>query len=263
MVKAAFLCPAYNRPHLLGNLIAMFQAQDYPDKEMVILEDSGIWGDQVIEGDSWRLVSQTDRILSVGVKRNRLAEITDAEVLVVADDDDWYFPWHISAAVEALRHRPWAQPRQALEWTADGKLTRHWVFGEPVRARLRDGLDPTNPSDAYDCCYGGQWSYTAKAFRKSGGYPKAGNGDDTLWCRAMFKQFGPSADTISARHPRPSYVYSRGRSGSWHASELGPGVGPLKQLGDMPRADPADLRIELPAGYNSAVIPDEVLPRGW
>jgi len=262
-MKAAFLCPAYNRPNLLGNLIAMFLAQDYPDKEMVILEDSGIWGDQTIQGDGWKLVSQTQRILSVGAKRNRLVEMTDAEAIIVADDDDWYFPWHITALVTALNHRPWVQPRQALEWNSPGVLGRYWVFGERVRRQCPDG-NPKTPSDAIDCCYGGQWGYLRNAFLKSGGYPEGrGNGDDTIWGQCMFTKYGPSADSISRAHPHPAYVYSRDMSGSWHASDLGPGTAPLKQLDQLPRASVDDLAIELPVGYLTTPIPDAVQPRKW
>jgi glycosyltransferase involved in cell wall biosynthesis len=266
-MKAAFLCPAYNRPRLLGHLIAMFQTQHYPDRELVILEDSGVFGAEATIQDQdhhWRIVSTDRRYESVGAKRNALARMTDAEVLLPVDDDDWYFPWHIDAAVEALSgDRPWAQPRQALEWDQPGQLGRYWVYGEPVRRRL-NGLDPTTANDAYDCCYGGQWSYRRAEFLASGGYPEQrGNGDDTQWCRAMFKRFGPSADTISRRLPDPSYVYSRDQSGSWHASELGPGTAPLQKLADLPRASMSEFKIELPAGYREAIIPRETKPRKW
>ena len=267
MRTTAMLCPAYNRPRLLGHLIAMFCAQRYPAKELVILEDSGIFGvDHIIRDDqaNWRIISTDQRYPSVGAKRNALAKMTDAEILLVADDDDWYLPWHIPAAVEALSgNQYWAQPSQALEWDHPGTLGRYYVYGDPVRARFRNGV-PRNFCDATDCCYGGQWSCTRKAFLQSGGYPVGiGNGDDTHWGQEMFKRFGPAADPLNRQYPDPSYVYSRDQSGSWHASELGLGTDPLKSLAKLPRATLDEFKIELPAGYFDVTIPVQVQSRKW
>lgn len=266
MPKAAMLCPTYNRPRLVGQLIAMFLAQDYPDKELVILEDSGIFGDGVtMAGDGWRLISTASRYISVGAKRNALAKETDAEILIVADDDDYYLPWHISAAVAALERKPWAQPRQSLDWWTPDYLGRYWSFGPRARGVMVNGQqDPACEQDAADACYGGSWSYRADAFRASGGYPELhGNGDDLEFCRAMFRLFGSSADTISPRHPDPSYIYSRDKSGSWHASEFGLGTEPLKRLASVARANPADLVIALPDWYWTLEIPQVTEDRRW
>jgi len=256
MTKICCVCASYNRPRLLGNAIAMFLAQDYQNKELVILEDSGVFGDQEIVGDSWRLISSTCRRPTIAYKRNEIISRVDANYIAVMDDDDWYFPWHLSAAVNALQTSQWAQPKEALEWDAPGLLGRYRVFSQSV-------IVPKSPYEAADCCYGGQWSYRRNAFLQSGGYPTSLHvGEDTTWCRKAFTMFGVSSNPINKQYPLPSYIYNRD-SGSWHASVLGPKPHGLNSLAKMPRCSPDELKIELPYGYYTTPIPDLVKPRKW
>jgi hypothetical protein len=242
----------------------MYEAQRYPDKELVILEDSGVFGDATIRDRTshWTLISTTTRYPSVGTKRNVLATMTDAPLLAVADDDDWYLPWHLEAAVEALRDRCWARPTQALEWDAPDRLGRYYTHASWALERFAAGTAAARES--LDCCYGAQWSYRRAEFLQSGGYPERhGNGDDTEWARIMYRHAGHSSDPISARYPRPSYVYSRDHSHSWHASALGNGTAGLKALQAMPRRSVDEFVIRLPPGYNTTEIPELIQARKW
>lgn len=265
--KICALCATYNRPKHLGQMVAMFLSQDHPNKELLILDDANQYGDLPWNqrcGDGWFIISVPERILSVGAKRNLLAKLTNAPFLATFDDDDWYLPWHLSAVSSALECAPWAQPRQSLEWETNTTLSRHWVYGEPVRAQLDEHQNPTTWQQAYDCCYGGQWAYRRDKFLAIGGFPeRLGNGDDTEWCRAMFNKHGPSANSITTQHPNPAYVYSRNQSGSWHASELGPGAAPLKRLEAMPRQPLSLFKVELPSNYHAVQIPRDTRPRRW
>jgi len=261
--KIAALCPSYNRPNLLGQAIAMFMAQDYPNKELIILEDSGIFDGRDVHGENWRLVSTSDRYVSVGAKRNALIAMTDAPLIASWDDDDWYLPRHLSAAVNALQTGLYCQSRQALEWHRAGVPYRTWTVSLSILKKLNDGIKLT-PRECWDVCYGGQWSFQKHTVLRAGGYPAAiGNGDDTDLCRRMGIMFGNSVDAICPDFPDPTYVYSRNQSGSWHASELGPGTDPLKKLASLPRQNPDDLRIELPNGYNDIKMPKDIRVRAW
>ena len=120
------LCPTYGRrPELLENTIACFEHQDYPaDKRRLFLfDDLGTLDGVVIEEppgwSDWNpIVSQHDRCLSIADKyRAMLARIDfPFDAVAVWDDDDVYFPWHLSAHVEALRGNDWSKPSHV--WTA-------------------------------------------------------------------------------------------------------------------------------------------------
>lgn len=258
------ICASYNRPKLLGQAVAMFLAQDHPNRDLIILEDSGIFGEQTLSGFGWQMRSTKKRFSCVASKRNWIAKTAPGEYLAVWDDDDWYFPWHLSAAAAALEYAPWVQPRAALEWERDNTLSAYYVFGEPMRERCPTG--PTSARDACDCCYGAQWSYRRAQFLKTGGYPEGyGNGEDGRWSGEMYSRFGPSADPLAHGFP-PSYVYSRARSGSWHGSEMGPGMAYQFKIGRMPKANSKDFVIRLPDGYErwtKANVPTNPKPRKW
>jgi glycosyltransferase involved in cell wall biosynthesis len=245
MPEIAALCPSFNRPRLLGQAIAMFQAQTLDDAELIVLEDSGVFS-RSFAGPRWRVVVSDTPLPTVGSKRNLLATMTDAPYLAVMDDDDIYLPDWLAAMRRALSRSSWVRPSQALEWDAPGVLGRYRTAGE--------GRD--------DHCYGGQWGYRRGAFLASGGYPTTGSGDDMAWAAVMAQHCGPSGDSICRRFPKPQYVYQREQTGSWHTGRMGAGLSGVAAVHAMPRASADEFVIQLPAHYD-APIPDTIQPRRW
>jgi glycosyltransferase involved in cell wall biosynthesis len=72
------IMPTANRP--LAQAILWFEAQDYPDKELIIDDGPG----------------------TVGEKRNRCCEKAKGGIIAHCDDDDWYAPWRLSFWVRCL-----------------------------------------------------------------------------------------------------------------------------------------------------------------
>ncbi len=119
-LKLLCLCPTYGRPKLLANAIACFEAQDYPHKTLVILDDAGQiqpQGTYKYEGERWRgswfLSSTSTRYPSLPHKYAAMvASAWEWDAAVIWDDDDVYLPWHLSAHAETLRHSAWSHPRR-------------------------------------------------------------------------------------------------------------------------------------------------------
>lgn len=196
-MKIAAVCCTYLRPNELGQMVRCFERQDYPDRELVILDDAGQYEDT--HGDRWRLVSASARFASLGEKRNAAAELVspDVDALAVWDDDDLYLPWALSASVAALRRAPWSRPSLVLHPTPDGALHQH----------LTGGL------------FHGGWAYLRSVFRQCGGYPAHNNGEDRLLADRLARAHVAQADPIRLRFP-PFYVYRW--AGLWHLSGMGP-----------------------------------------
>jgi glycosyltransferase involved in cell wall biosynthesis len=95
--------PTSNRRVFVAQSIRYFLRQDYPRRELVILDD----GDDSIED----LVPVDDRIRyhrtapgqSLGQKRNEACQLTSGDIIAHWDDDDWYAPHRLSAHVEAMQ----------------------------------------------------------------------------------------------------------------------------------------------------------------
>ncbi len=195
-MKLAALCCTYRRPHLLGQLIASFLRQDYPRelRELVILDDAGQYDSQ--EGDGWRLTSIPRRFHSLGEKRNACAALAspDVEGVLVADDDDIYFPHWFRTQAEALRRADWSHPGLVLVEHADG-----------LRECDTGGL------------YHGGWAFHRDAFYRVRGYGPHNNGEDQELADRLVASGATQCDPCE--FAPPFYIY-RFDNGSYHLSYM-------------------------------------------
>ena len=100
---ASCIMPTANRRAFVPQAIALFLDQDYPDKELVILDDgTDAIGDLVPAEPAIRYI-RTAPGLSLGAKRNAACEAARGDVILHWDDDDWYAPGRIRRQVDALQ----------------------------------------------------------------------------------------------------------------------------------------------------------------
>ncbi len=81
--------PTADRRQMVERAIAYFQRQDYPARELVILDDGADRVGDLIPPDPRIRYEQSDRPLSLGAKRNALCEAARGSLIVHWDDDDW------------------------------------------------------------------------------------------------------------------------------------------------------------------------------
>lgn len=96
------ITPTANRQKFLPLAIKYFLAQDYPNAEMVIIDDGINSAAALIpENPKIKYYYYPEKIGTIGVKRNVACEKANGEIIVHWDDDDWYAPDWISKQVEA------------------------------------------------------------------------------------------------------------------------------------------------------------------
>lgn len=104
MKLVSAICLTRNRREFLPGAIADFLAQDYPEKELLVVdssdEDKACW-DLIPAGDSRVRYLRAERE-SIGALRNLACEMARGEIIAHWDDDDLYFRRRISEQVEAL-----------------------------------------------------------------------------------------------------------------------------------------------------------------
>jgi hypothetical protein len=192
--KITVCCVTYRRPELLAKLIDAFEKQTYPNRELLILDDSGELNE--CSGDRWRLISSTERSPSLGAKRNRLARLVSPDTVGIVpwDDDDIPAPWAINAVAAGLRHGEWVRPSLALV-PAHGGVT-FW----PVETFAR--------ADRSDKAFHSSWAYTPGAFWGAGGYPEdASLGEDLILARRLRDLHVAEADPIALGF-KPYYLFA-------------------------------------------------------
>lgn len=158
------ICPTFNRAHLIPNVLAMFNAQDYPTnkRRLVIYDDAGQFDEQ--KGDGWQLISTPTRHATLGEKFDQLVQIAavaasccqwsdDETAIALFEDDDVYLQSYLSAHAATLGAGVgWSAPSQILSNDSVGRGKWH----------ARDSLGRHH----------GAWAYRLSAYRQSGGYPR-------------------------------------------------------------------------------------------
>lgn len=107
--KVSCICPTRGRFETLKESVSFFLLQDYPNKELIIFNNHPT----PIEGHP-KLSKQGIKIINAGDYSGKSMEVIyadamkhispDSEYVAIWDDDDMYFPWHLSSNIEKLEN---------------------------------------------------------------------------------------------------------------------------------------------------------------
>ncbi len=98
--RASCIMPTRGRAELVQLSLQKFQAQDYPNKELIIVDD-GPWAvGWLAEGQPAVRYHRLERNeISIGEKRNIACALAAGEIICLWDDDDWYSPGRLRCQV--------------------------------------------------------------------------------------------------------------------------------------------------------------------
>lgn len=168
------IMPTANRRAFVAQGVRYFLAQNYAEKELVIVDDGAeSVADLVSENASARYF-RLEKPLSVGAKRNFAAQQAVGEILVHWDDDDWSAPWRLRYQVEQL-----------VAAQADICGLDHVWFYAPDEHRAWEYVYPHSDRP---WVYGATLSYT-RAFWEKHRFPEINVGEDArfVWADARAK----------------------------------------------------------------------------
>ena len=106
--KVTCLCPTAGRFTALRESISFFLLQDYPNKELLIFNNHK----EPLQPHP-KLINQGVRVINGGdysekdlptIYNDAMSHVSEDTVYVaIWDDDDIYFPWHLSASIKAIK----------------------------------------------------------------------------------------------------------------------------------------------------------------
>lgn len=97
------IMPTADRRHCVAQAIRLFQAQDYPNKELVVVDDGvDAIEDLIPAGNSQIRYIRLAGTRTLGAKRNQCVMESRADLIMHWDDDDWMAPHRISYQVESM-----------------------------------------------------------------------------------------------------------------------------------------------------------------
>lgn len=100
--RVSCLVPTRNRRAFLPRAIHRFLRQDYPAKELLIVDDGADAVADLIPADDRIRYFRLPEGHSLGAKRNFACQQARGEIILHWDDDDWMADWRISYQVEQL-----------------------------------------------------------------------------------------------------------------------------------------------------------------
>jgi glycosyltransferase involved in cell wall biosynthesis len=99
------IMPTFNRRDFLPAALRSFLGQDYPNLELIVVDDGTEPVADLLPSDSRIVYMRLSERKSVGAKRNLACERARGEFIVHWDDDDWYPSSRVRVQVDALRQR--------------------------------------------------------------------------------------------------------------------------------------------------------------
>jgi len=167
------IMPTYGRPQLVPESVEMFLSQDYPRKELIIINDCP---DQIYNADlpDVRIFNLPKRMSSLGAKRDWGIKKASGSVLAVWDDDDVYLPWRLSYSIEKMQKADSPFYLSDTFWAYWGEDQLH-----------HNSVHPGWPSH-------GMALYFLQLYLDAGGYPDMTLGEDAVLFDRLLKQLNIS-----------------------------------------------------------------------
>jgi hypothetical protein len=96
------IMPTYDRRSYVPDAVARFLAQDYPERELIVVDDGRDAVADLMPHDERVHYVRIPNRLTIGAKRNLACELASGEILAHWDDDDWVASWRLRYEVDAL-----------------------------------------------------------------------------------------------------------------------------------------------------------------
>ena len=190
------LCATAGRFSVLREAVACFLAQDYPERELVILNNHPT--PLVCDLPGVRVVNEA-KYASLGDCRNRLLELAKGDLVRTWDDDDLYMPWAISQGVERIGDAQAFKPKFSWAWNVEED---RWSLDNNV--------------------FEAAMTVRTAVARKYGYKPASGGDEHHPLSAGIEKEGGCKLEDMG---PRASYVYRWGTTLQRISGSLGCGCG--------------------------------------
>ncbi|SRR5271166_2478227 len=186
------IMPTMDRRAFVPRAIEYFRRQDYPAKQLIILDDGrDLVADLVPIGDTEIVYQRLDHRMVLGAKRNLACQIARGTIIAHWDDDDWQARYRLSVQVSRL-----------VEGGHDICGTRALRFYDPARSQA---WRYEWPRGQRVWAAGSSLCYSKDLWTRSP-FPEVGTGEDSrfVWSKAVRSVCDVSeADSLIAIiHPR-------------------------------------------------------------
>ena len=130
------IMPTANRPWFVQQAVRCFQGQDYPHKELLILDDGEQNITELVRQNRQIRCLRLDQRMPLGAKRNLACQEARGDIIVHWDDDDWMASWRLSYQVRALTENNAGVCGLDKLYFYEPARDQAWRYVYPERARF-------------------------------------------------------------------------------------------------------------------------------
>lgn len=129
MPLVSCVMPTADRRAFIPDAIRCFQSQDYPNLELVVVDDGEDPIGDCMPADRRIRYMRLDARTILGKKRNLACEAARGEFVIHWDDDDWYPPHRVRTQVEALQRNNASVCGTSRLYFEERSGDRAWEYG--------------------------------------------------------------------------------------------------------------------------------------
>lgn len=194
------IMPTRNRRLFITQAIHYFTRQDYPNKELIIIDDGDDAMSDLVPPDPHLRYVALPKQTSIGEKRNLACRLARGQIIAHWDDDDWYRPHRLRYQIEPLLAKTADVTGLETACFFDLSQWQAWTVTPELHRRLFVGD-----------VHGGTLVYWRWVWEKLAQYPSRSLAEDALFLRQACRR---GARLQKLVHDR-AFVYLRHESNAW------------------------------------------------
>jgi O-antigen biosynthesis protein len=194
------IMPTYNRRSFVLAAIDYFQRQDYPNRELVIVDDGTDPIGDILPNDPEITYLHMRSRRSTGVKRNLACEAAKGEIIIHWDDDDWYAPTRISYQIDPL-----------LRGDADSTGLGHSLLYELQTSQFWQVTPKLHNQMFQQGIHGGTLAFWKQLWRSGSYYPDTSLAEDVAVQHSLIRR----GKRVERLHNNDVFIYMRHGGNTW------------------------------------------------
>jgi O-antigen biosynthesis protein len=194
------IMPTHNRRKFVEQTLTYFERQDYPNKELIIVDDGDDQVADLVASKSYVRYMALPRKTSIGEKRNLACQQARGTIIAHWDDDDWYAPHRLSYQIAPL-----------LSGQADITGLETFCFFDIIRWQVWTCTPELHKQLFVGDVHGSTIVYRRSVWERLAKYPQVSLAEDAYFLRVACRQ---KARLLKLPHAR-SFVYLRYEHNTW------------------------------------------------
>jgi glycosyltransferase involved in cell wall biosynthesis len=204
MPLVSCVMPTRDRSTFVRRSVDLFNRQDYPQRELIIIDEDGPWTDALE-----RELREMPRVrymrappgTSIGNKRNFACGVARGAIIAQWDDDDWFGPRRLDSQVRPILFGAADITGLSTPYFRDQERDQWWVCSPALHRQLFE-------ADVH----GGTLVFTRRVWQELAKYPDESLAEDAVFLRQALRR-GARLQRVEGNG---LFVYVRHGRNSWH-----------------------------------------------